>query len=314
MAKRGKEYEHIVGEVSRALEPGADVQVGTWIVGPDGRRDMDVAIRGMKNEAPYFALIECKDWKVPVGIAVIDALDSKRTDLAANMASVYSNSGFTADARSKAARVGISLYSALKAGSRKIRLVIEREYYARRYSVDSWSLITIFRKDTPPFEEFNPRDLTYGGNPVVNWFADESLRLLKEYPDVPVIQAEYAFREELTFQANQQSIQLRGLMFRLRCSTSWVKQSVREDVSLGHYDILRSRLVIPDQQLFSIGIFANDAWEATGPPTTDMPMEDNSIEIGLSLFHSVERVTGTATPPLDSLVGEHVVTFPQDAD
>jgi hypothetical protein len=71
--------------------------------GPDGKRDCDVSVRGMRQGVPYFALVECKDWKKekPVGIGVVDALDSKRRDLNADLAVIYSNSGFTAPCGAK---------------------------------------------------------------------------------------------------------------------------------------------------------------------------------------------------------------------
>src|SRR6266487_163455 len=104
MSKLGSEYEQIVGSVCQALEPGAEVVVGAWIEGPDGRRDMDVSIRGVRDGHPYLALVECNDWRTPIGIGVVDALDSKRDDLGADLAVIYSNSGFTEDASRKAAR------------------------------------------------------------------------------------------------------------------------------------------------------------------------------------------------------------------
>jgi len=55
-------------------------------------------------------VIECKDWNRPIGIAFIDALDSKRRDLGASIAMICSNSGFTSDALRKAARVEFLLY------------------------------------------------------------------------------------------------------------------------------------------------------------------------------------------------------------
>ena len=49
MAKRGSEYEQIVGSIRRALDPGATVEVGKWVKGPDGRRDRDVRVRGTRH-------------------------------------------------------------------------------------------------------------------------------------------------------------------------------------------------------------------------------------------------------------------------
>ena len=109
MAKAGDEYRELVGNVVRALEPGATVRTEQWIEGPDGDRDMDVEVRGTLNGQPQFVLIECKDHRRPVGIGYVDAFESKRRDLKPNRSIMFSNSGFTDDGLNKARRVGIEM-------------------------------------------------------------------------------------------------------------------------------------------------------------------------------------------------------------
>jgi len=137
VAKPGDEYQELVGAVEKALEPGASVKVGQWIDGPDGKRELDVEVRGTLDGSPCFILIECKDWGDPVRIGVIDALDSKRRDLFADRAVVYSNSGFTAPALRKAKRVRIGAASALKAGDGEVKVAIETAIVAKGPIVDS---------------------------------------------------------------------------------------------------------------------------------------------------------------------------------
>lgn len=83
MGKRGDAYQNAVAQVARSLVQDADVVVGTWVLGPDGRRDLDVLVRPRQAGATPVVVIECKDWNRPIGIALIDALESKRRDLAA---------------------------------------------------------------------------------------------------------------------------------------------------------------------------------------------------------------------------------------
>src|SRR5688572_2658658 len=125
MAKAGDEYQAIVEAVARALHPEANVCAGEWVEGPDGRRDMDVAVRFGKDRV---VLLECKDWRRPVGIDAIDKLESKSRDLGAESALIYSNSGFTKQALVKAERVGIGALSALKAEDGRIRSMLTREW------------------------------------------------------------------------------------------------------------------------------------------------------------------------------------------
>src|SRR4051812_23915152 len=100
MAKAGKEYEALVAAVVRAFDKGATVTAPDKVRGPDGIRDVDVSVRGTVDGVPRFTLIEAKDWnyKRPVGIERIDALESKMRDLEADAAVLYSNSGFTGPA------------------------------------------------------------------------------------------------------------------------------------------------------------------------------------------------------------------------
>ena len=140
MPKAGTEYQELVALVAKALDPKADIQTGQWIEGPDGDREVDVAVWGTVDGAPHFIHIECKDWKRPVDIQAIDNLDSKRRHLSADAAMLYSNSGFTKNALRKAERVGIDAVSAMAAGNRLIRPMIERELVAKRLSVDTFQM------------------------------------------------------------------------------------------------------------------------------------------------------------------------------
>lgn len=309
MAKRGSEYEQIVGAVCRALEPGADVQVSTWTLGPDGRRDMDVSIRGIKDGRPFFALVECKDWKDPVGVAVLDALDSKRRDLGADLSTIYSNSGFTENAKRKAIRVGISLCSAMKSGDRKVRVMVERQFYAKVISVDRWSLVTYWRKDRPGLDDLDPLQLFHCGAPVINWISKKSHQLISEHTGETQILVEYEFRDEVEFEHRGKLVQLVGLGVHLQCSTNWVRQTIREDVTLGSYDLLHQRLIIPDKQAWSVGPFDAEAWQPVEAPLPEQPMEPNSIRLDLTIHRSVPPIAGQGTPGLDEFVLGHAVTF-----
>lgn len=309
MAKRGSEYEEIVGAVCRALDPAATVDVGTWIVGPDGRRDMDVAVRGTRDGRALFALIECKDWKYPVGVAVVDALDSKRHDLGADVATIYSNSGFTGDAERKATRVGISLCSAMKADDPRVRVRLERDFYAKTISVDSWSLSTFWRRDRAAFAGPDPRKLNYRGRPLVNWLSKKSNELVIEHWDRSYIRAEYAFREELEFEYDGNAVHLVGLIAHLHCSNGWARQTIHEDVSLGSYDFLGRKLTIPNNQLWGIGPFVNDAWKPVESAPAESQMEENSIMLSMTIVKPIGPMGDMEAPQLDEHILEHAITF-----
>jgi hypothetical protein len=143
MPKKGSCYQALVAKVEAALDPDAEVTAGDWIEGPDGRRDRDVSIQGTHEGAPYLVLIECKDWKKRVGIAAVDALESKRRDLEVDLAMIYSNSGFTGPAIKKADRVGINLLMAVAGDDARIRPRAQMLAYGRMVDVTNLNEQTI---------------------------------------------------------------------------------------------------------------------------------------------------------------------------
>jgi hypothetical protein len=119
LSHKGAPFQDLVGS-AKAMDPAATVPTGQWVRGPDGRRDIDVLVEGALDGRPFRVLIECKDYNPDttgrVGIEYLDAIDSKRQDLAVDAAVICSNSGFTQDAIRKGKRKRIGLISILKAG------------------------------------------------------------------------------------------------------------------------------------------------------------------------------------------------------
>jgi hypothetical protein len=134
--KQGREYETVVAETAQAFDLNATVSRGKWVVGPDGRRELDVLIEGTAEGRPTKGIIECKDFNPkttgPVGINYVDALDSKRHDIGAHFSILCSNAGFTSDAIRKAKRVGIGLISLMRKGDSRVRFAVVEEIYTRK--------------------------------------------------------------------------------------------------------------------------------------------------------------------------------------
>ena len=133
--KLGKEFQLVVADVVREMDPNATVREGEWVVGPDGRRDLDVVVEGTVAGVVRRVQIECKDYSNegrPIGIALIDALDSKHRDLKMDVSMMCSNGGFTDDAIRKAKRLGIGLVGVLRTKDPRIRYRVLDEIYIRR--------------------------------------------------------------------------------------------------------------------------------------------------------------------------------------
>jgi len=306
MAKLGDEYQEIVGAVERALDPGAIVRVGVWVVGPDGRRDLDVEVRGTIDGKPHFIQIECKDWADPVGISVVDALDSKRRDFDADRAVIYSNSGFTEPALRKAARLAIGMASALKAGDHRVKVSVHKELIAKRLSVDH---VRVTLYPPPGLEPRFPdgwelAGLAYEGQPLQNWISPLTRRLLAEHEPRSTLIFTCTFRTQGLWSYQGEAVDVAAMKVSLECSRSWVAQTVREDVTLGLYDHIRGTVTVPDRQGYLLGLIDQEAWRPFDGEPEQPPLTQNSFNISLTLFHSLSRLDESGTPNLDYLILE----------
>jgi hypothetical protein len=241
--KRGDEYQRAVAEVAQSLIPSALVEVGSWVNGPDGRRDLDVLVRSTTESAPM-VVIECKDWNKPIGIAFIDALDSKRRDIGSPVAMICSNSGFTADALRKAARVGIPALAAFIKGDRRIRVVVREQIYTR---------VVEYSHHSPQFH--HPRlsdearvalsglcytkDWTHEGRSIESWVAAKLLGVAAVATRSRAFVAKYKFRQALEFEVRGIPVEVIGVDIRAAFTVQWMTQVAEIGASQGMYDYLK---------------------------------------------------------------------------
>lgn len=296
--------------VAKAIHLSAEVTKADWVDGPDGRRDMDVAIRSPGPE-PSLVLLECKDWRRPVGIGAIDALESKRRDLGASKALIYSNSGFTKQALRKATRVGIGALSALKADDSHIRLVLERDWIAKRLSVERWRWIFYPEPMTELVNTPVAQDVLYKGGPVVNWVHGVSAELLRQHETANQIKYLVAFREPEEFVVSGTSVRLKGLGFLLYCRRTWLSQIVRVGVSLGSFDHQKNQVIIPDKQAYILGPVDPDAWRPTGQKwDEEMEPEPGTFELRMTLMNPEHRADGDVPDVEAAVVEREIKTSP----
>jgi hypothetical protein len=300
MAKPGDEYQDIVGAVQRALDPGAEVRVGIWVTGPDGRRDLDVEVRGTLNGIPYFTQIECKDWSDPVGIAVIDAIDSKRRDIGADSAIVFSNSGFTEPALRKASRVGIGLASALRANDQRIRVGVHKELVAKFLSVETLKVVLFPRPDLEPQfpEGWSIAKLSFKGHPVQNWIAERSLELLREHEPDGWHSLTLCFQPDCDWAYDGHAVAVGAMRLFMRCQRIWKVQTVRADASLGLYDHIRKLVTIPDRQGYWLGWIDQEAWKPIDFEPAPEELAPGTFSIGLTMFKPIPKTDSQGVPDL----------------
>jgi Restriction endonuclease len=307
MAKAGDEYRELVGNVVRALEPGATVRTEQWIEGPDGDRDMDVEVRGTLNGQPQFVLIECKDHRRPVGIGYVDAFESKRRDLKPNRSIMFSNSGFTDDALSKARRVGIEMASAMKAMDTMIRGQVDQEVIARRLTMQ-FGTSTIFPYEGETFdshEPWQPDGLTFDVLPVVHWFSNKMKSMASEHDEAKHLTFSCTLRHEPRWRYRGKPINVGALKFSFTCEKDWVSQKVKTDVTLGYFDHLRGNVVVPNQHAYILGMIDVNSWRETDQQWEHREMEPNSFRLDITITQSNLRNAPGKSPAVDDLITEH---------
>jgi len=246
MAKRGRQYEQVVAAVLLAFDPHASVTQGKWVVGPDGRRELDVLVEGTADGRPTKGIVECKDFNPkktgPVGIAYVDALDSKRRDLGADFSLICSNAGFTGDAIRKAKRVGIGLISVMRKGDSRVRFAVVDEVYARRVRIASVSL-TLTGPSPIVLAGVALNDVLYAGLPVANWIMHRVMLLVGANPIVNgSFRVTHALTRPLRFEWPGGSAEATTVTFDVSIQGGWFAHRVGIDSTAGIYDWLRRRV------------------------------------------------------------------------
>lgn len=272
MSKKGKPYEQVVAAVLGVFDPGATVTQGKWVAGPDGRRELDVLIEGNAGGVAVKGIVECKDFNPartgPVGIAYVDALDSKRRDLAAQFAMICCNAGFTADAIRKAKRLGIVLAGVMRKGDPRLRFAVVDEIYTRKVRVDKmWLHLEgpepIHLADVP-FYEIRWHDI-----PVANWVHHRVVLLVGANPIVAgTFTATHELTSPLHFSWPTGSAVVTSIVFTFSITGVWLAQRVEIDSTNGLYNWLRRRVTMApgEGQLEYRGVNFDTASPVTRPP------------------------------------------------
>jgi hypothetical protein len=243
--KKGTEYELVVAEVARAMDPNATVEQGTWVDGPDGRRDQDVVVRGEVEGKQRTVLIERKDFgpKRTVGIDLVDALDSKRKDLGVDTSFLCCNVGFTGPAIRKAARVGIGLIGVMKKGDKRIRVSIVHAVYTRQIKVEHLKIGLRHEGEEHKLSKVPPETLMFEGLPLANWVGQRAALVIAANPVVNGdITDSYQLKEAVTVESPDGPLTVDEFYYHLRITGGWFEQEVTYDASAGLYDWLRHRV------------------------------------------------------------------------
>lgn len=244
--KSGREFELVVADIARDFDRDPRIQTNVILDGPDGRREIDVLIDGLIGGIRRKAFIECKDYnpeRGPLGIAVVDALESKRRDLNCDLCALCSNAGFTADAVRKAARTGIALFGALKDGDERIKYQVLDEMFVFKIDVENVSAsVTIDASFAPA--DFDLLRLHFGGLKVQAWLVDRMRMYLMSIDrnNKEMHHLNIKFHGSTICEYDNEPVKLRELTVDMYVVAQWYSQIVQITTTSGFYDWARHKI------------------------------------------------------------------------
>jgi hypothetical protein len=276
---------------------------------------MDVEVRGKLDGRPHFCLVECKDWNRRVNIQVVDALDSKRTDLAADRTIIYSNSGFSAPAIRKAKRVGIELASAVCEHDARIKPRLVTRHVARAVVIKDEVVRLMTVGPARPPMPFGIGDIFFDGLPLQNWVHEHSANALPSDAGTGSIEIEYLFHRPTTFAVRGASVSLAGFRLVLAYDGEWVYQDAPVDLSIGSYDVLEGNPRIPPHETISFPLKTQE-WQplpAGHPVPKPIDPKMKGLQMRLKLFGSTAAHEQMGVPDLGRIIARSTVIAAENA-
>ncbi len=301
-------YRQLVAAVIYAFEPNSTLSVGALENTPDGIRSVDIELRSVHDGKPTLAAIDVID--LPSGrkadVTSVDAADSKRLDIKADAMLLCSNTGFEADAISKAKRKKIGLISVIRQGDNRIKAVIEEEIYLR--TINLTQLRATWGGSDLQNLNPDPRDLEYNGGSVGAWLEIKASETAVLNPELDFeVTDTFHFKEPTHFYKNGKRITLTSAAVSFTPNVQWLSQIVQLDAKTGIYDYVRGRVRLAGgENSYTVrGINFAKAKPLSSPP----PMSDLGIGLMPGEFDGLlAYVTGpvpsegTVIAKLDDLV------------
>lgn len=314
MAKLGRQFELVVSDVVREMDPSSIVRQGEWVEGPDGSRELDVIIEGAVDGVFRRIQIECRDYNPDsrrIGIAHIDALDSKHRDLEMDVSLLCSNAGFSADAKRKAKRLGIGLIGVLREGDTRIRYSIMDEIYVRRIDVvpQSADFTFVFENPPPPQGDLHCEEILYDGVPVIHWLIQRVLIFLSSNPVVRGIHSlRFRFKHPIDFTLPSGQALTNNIGVQFEISGQWIAQSIEIDATCGLYDWMRQTIRMipgPAKITYKEVKFGEGGTPIAFPPNFDPDAPTKALadnEVSLSIVDIGGLDTPEDIPQMDDFV------------
>jgi hypothetical protein len=309
-------YRELVATVIHSFEPKADIKVGSWIQGLDGARNIDIEVRSVVDGRPRLMVVEVLDLlgDRKAGVEIIDALDSKRTDIEAEIALVCSNTGFDSIAIRKAKRKRIGLISVLRQGDRRVKTIIEEEIYLRKIRLGPMQ-INYTGEKRPPDLKVQTHDLRYQGKSVDSWLQQRAALIAISQPELrQSITLRFNLKTLTEFELKDRHVRLRSLSITFYPQTQWLAQTVQVDATTGIYDYLRGRTRLAGGKHSYIikGVNFDLATPLPTPPSLNdfgVGLFPGELDVSLTMVEGLNLPKGVEIAKLEDIVRPEDLDF-----
>lgn len=119
--KKWKRFEDKTHKLLQEFNPTADVYKNIFIKGLFSKKRRQVDVKMVKPDEYDFIAFECKDYKRPLDIPIIEGFNTKLKDINAKKGAIVSNSPFTEGAINMASEFKIDLLNLVDTADKDIR-------------------------------------------------------------------------------------------------------------------------------------------------------------------------------------------------
>jgi hypothetical protein len=310
----GKPFELVVSDVVSELDRNSTVRVGEWVNGPDGARELDVTVEGTAGGKQRRVQIECRDYnpeRRPIGIAAIDALESKHRDVGVDLSILCSNAGFSTDAIRKAKRVGVGLVGVLREDDPRIRYKVVDEIYLRKidYLPGRATVSYDFVGALPPQGSMRADEVLYNGKPVEHWLTHRAVEFVTLNPIVKGVHSlSFRFKFPVMFDMPTGRWPAKSIRTQFEISGGWFAQRVEIDATSGLYDWIRRTIRMaakPGRIAYKNVNFQSMGDPISAPPDLDLKNPTVPQDEGVSIW--ILNVGGVNMSKTAPALGRYVV-------
>jgi hypothetical protein len=157
MQKKWRQYEEKTFKIVKQLNPRASVYHNVKIMGKLSKTKRQVDVQLVDTNSYEFVAFECKDYKKPVDIPVIEEFATKLKDLGTKKGAVVSNSGFSKTAVTLAEALNIDLLGVVDTSDPIIKLQLSFDTLFKGIHIESVSASIDCSSDIPAYftQEFS---------------------------------------------------------------------------------------------------------------------------------------------------------------